>query len=165
MLALLVLAPCSPAASANPAEKEKGFVSLFDGVSLKGWDGDRQYWRVSDGAMVGEIRGFSSSAVTEGGCSGSTPSCYDEGGRLASPREKTISRLSRSLRERSVRSPLIRYTKFLVHLPKDASIKTKNLVLCGDHPFCSARNRTRSRNSRISGGGAYEVGTRSALAR
>ena len=31
-----------------------GYVSLFDGKSLKGWDGDPTFWRVEDGAMVGE---------------------------------------------------------------------------------------------------------------
>lgn len=31
-----------------------GFVSIFDGHTLKGWDGDPRYWRVEDGAIVGE---------------------------------------------------------------------------------------------------------------
>jgi 3-keto-disaccharide hydrolase len=31
-----------------------GYVSLFDGVSLKGWDGNARFWRVEDGAIVGE---------------------------------------------------------------------------------------------------------------
>jgi hypothetical protein len=31
-----------------------GYVSLFDGVSLKGWDGNPRIWRVEDGAIVGE---------------------------------------------------------------------------------------------------------------
>jgi hypothetical protein len=31
-----------------------GYVSLFNGKSLKGWDGDPTYWRVEDGAIVGE---------------------------------------------------------------------------------------------------------------
>jgi Domain of Unknown Function (DUF1080) len=31
-----------------------GYVSLFDGVSLKGWDGNSKFWRVEDGAIVGE---------------------------------------------------------------------------------------------------------------
>ena len=34
---------------------ETGFQSIFDGKTLNGWDGDPKYWRVSDGAMVGEI--------------------------------------------------------------------------------------------------------------
>ena len=32
----------------------EGYVSLFDGVSLKGWDGNPRFWRVEDGALVGE---------------------------------------------------------------------------------------------------------------
>ena len=31
-----------------------GYVSLFDGVSLKGWDGNPKFWRVENGAIVGE---------------------------------------------------------------------------------------------------------------
>ena len=34
---------------------ESGFVQLFDGKSLSGWEGDPQYWRVEDGALVGEV--------------------------------------------------------------------------------------------------------------
>lgn len=29
-------------------------VPLFDGVSLKGWDGNPKFWRVENGAIVGE---------------------------------------------------------------------------------------------------------------
>ena len=31
-----------------------GYVSLFDGVSLNGWDGNPKFWRVENGAIVGE---------------------------------------------------------------------------------------------------------------
>jgi hypothetical protein len=31
-----------------------GYVSLFNGTSLKGWDGNPKFWRVEDGAIVGE---------------------------------------------------------------------------------------------------------------
>ena len=34
---------------------EDGFESIFDGKSLKGWEGDPTYWRVADGLMTGEI--------------------------------------------------------------------------------------------------------------
>jgi len=34
---------------------EPWFRSIFDGKSLEGWEGDPKYWRVEDGAMVGEI--------------------------------------------------------------------------------------------------------------
>ena len=36
------------------AMEETGFVPIFDGNSLKGWDGDTGFWRVEDGAIVGE---------------------------------------------------------------------------------------------------------------
>jgi hypothetical protein len=32
----------------------KGYVSIFDGKTLKGWDGNPKFWRVEDGAIVGE---------------------------------------------------------------------------------------------------------------
>jgi len=32
----------------------RGYTSLFDGVSLKGWDGNPKFWRVEGGAIVGE---------------------------------------------------------------------------------------------------------------
>lgn len=31
-----------------------GYVQIFDGRTLKGWDGDPSVWRVEDGALVGE---------------------------------------------------------------------------------------------------------------
>src|SRR5205823_13653413 len=31
-----------------------GYVPLFDGVSLKNWDGNPKFWRVEGGAIVGE---------------------------------------------------------------------------------------------------------------
>jgi hypothetical protein len=39
----------------TPAGDEPGFKPIFDGKSLAGWDGDPKYWRVENGAMVGEI--------------------------------------------------------------------------------------------------------------
>lgn len=40
----------------QPIEGDKaGFVSIFDGKSLDGWEGDPKYWRVADGNMTGEI--------------------------------------------------------------------------------------------------------------
>ena len=34
---------------------EPGFRPIFDGKTLAGWDGDPTYWRVENGALVGEI--------------------------------------------------------------------------------------------------------------
>jgi hypothetical protein len=36
------------------ATDHAGYVSLFDGTSLHGWDGNPKFWRVEDGAIVGE---------------------------------------------------------------------------------------------------------------
>src|ERR1700704_5725472 len=32
----------------------EGYVSLFDGVTLKGWDGNPKFWRVENASIVGE---------------------------------------------------------------------------------------------------------------
>jgi len=34
---------------------EKGFIPMFDGKTLNGWEGDPKYWRVEDGEIIGEI--------------------------------------------------------------------------------------------------------------
>ena len=31
-----------------------GYMPLFDGISLRGWDGNPKFWRVEDGSIVGE---------------------------------------------------------------------------------------------------------------
>ena len=33
----------------------EGFVLIFDGKTLDGWEGDPNYWRVENGSLVGEI--------------------------------------------------------------------------------------------------------------
>ena len=40
----------APLAAAN----DDGFVPIFDGKTLKGWDGDPKFWRVEDGAITGQ---------------------------------------------------------------------------------------------------------------
>lgn len=63
----LYLAPLGPALAqqaapkrARPAMPEPlsddrtGFTSIFDGKSLKGWDGDPKFWRAEGGTIVGE---------------------------------------------------------------------------------------------------------------
>ena len=37
-----------------PFENHDGFTSIFDGTTLKGWDGDPKFWRVEAGAIVGQ---------------------------------------------------------------------------------------------------------------
>jgi hypothetical protein len=51
-------APYVPRQSDRPeplAGDEAGFQPIFDGTSLAGWEGNPTYWRVEDGALVGEI--------------------------------------------------------------------------------------------------------------
>ena len=47
---------CLDLAAAEPKKEksqgEKGFISLFDGKSLKGWEGKKKFFRVEDGAIV-----------------------------------------------------------------------------------------------------------------
>ncbi|RPJ87397.1 MAG: DUF1080 domain-containing protein [Acidobacteria bacterium] len=38
----------------SSAESQTGFVSLFNGKDLSGWEGDSRLWSVKDGAIVGE---------------------------------------------------------------------------------------------------------------
>ena len=48
-----------PAASAGVGTRpdKQGFVKVFDGKTLRGWEGDRQYWSVEDGALTGTTDG------------------------------------------------------------------------------------------------------------
>src|SRR5437868_847034 len=58
LIAVLLLAGASLGAAQRPLElvagDHTGFVSIFDGSSLSGWDGDPAFWRVENGAIVGE---------------------------------------------------------------------------------------------------------------
>jgi hypothetical protein len=50
--------PYAPKQSDRPQPvtgDEPGFESIFDGKTLNGWKGHPTYWRVEDGALVGEI--------------------------------------------------------------------------------------------------------------
>ena len=54
-----LLAQYVPKQSDRPeplAGDEPGFEAIFDGKSLDQWEGDPVYWRVENGAMVGEIK-------------------------------------------------------------------------------------------------------------
>ena len=51
-------APYAPKQSDRPepiAGDEPGFEQIFDGRTLAGWEGNPAYWRVENGALVGEI--------------------------------------------------------------------------------------------------------------
>jgi putative membrane-bound dehydrogenase-like protein len=47
-LLTMLFAPCVTNA------QEDGFVSLFDGKTLDGWDGNPEFWRVEDGTITGQ---------------------------------------------------------------------------------------------------------------
>lgn len=49
----ITLPGCS--ASHKSQDHQKGFVPIFDGKTLKGWEGDSTYWSVENGCLVGEI--------------------------------------------------------------------------------------------------------------
>ncbi len=49
--AMIIGLPVHPFAQ----NKNDRFVSIFDGKTLNGWEGDSQYWRVENGNIVGEI--------------------------------------------------------------------------------------------------------------
>src|SRR5688500_2896868 len=49
-----VLAWSACAAPEAPAPEPRAARSLFDGRTLDGWEGDPGFWRVEDGAIVGE---------------------------------------------------------------------------------------------------------------
>ncbi|RAK02950.1 uncharacterized protein DUF1080 [Larkinella arboricola] len=42
-------------AQGKKSKKDKGFVSIFNGKNLDGWDADPTYWRAENGVLVGEI--------------------------------------------------------------------------------------------------------------
>ncbi len=49
------LAYTQPDFPVSPEDPDEGFVSIFNGEDLEGWDGDPVYWRVEDGKIIGEI--------------------------------------------------------------------------------------------------------------
>lgn len=41
--------------SVSAVQNEDGFVNLFDGKTLNGWEGDTAVWRMEDGVVTGEV--------------------------------------------------------------------------------------------------------------
>ena len=56
-----IVSGCNSASTENTNSEEQnatdsaGFVSIFDGSTLNGWEGDTAVWHVVDGAIVGEV--------------------------------------------------------------------------------------------------------------
>lgn len=57
LVALLALGP-GLANSGEEKAPEEGFVSIFNGKDLKGWEGDLKLWKVVDGNLVGDSPGI-----------------------------------------------------------------------------------------------------------
>lgn len=55
LLFITILTGCSAAKKQGDSSNEKGYVNIFDGKTLKGWEGDPTYWHVEDGSLVGEV--------------------------------------------------------------------------------------------------------------
>ena len=49
-----VLAGLALAAQQIPPIQETGYQPIFDGKTMRGWDGDPVFWRVENGALVGQ---------------------------------------------------------------------------------------------------------------
>ena len=59
VLLAVVCAMCGPANAADsPPADEQGFVPLFNGRDLAGWEGDTKLWLVEDGMLVGRSPGI-----------------------------------------------------------------------------------------------------------
>ncbi len=43
------------AQSCTSQKKDDGFMKIFDGKTLNGWDADTSFWRVEDGVIVGQV--------------------------------------------------------------------------------------------------------------
>lgn len=52
--------PCRPLSAGAPDEKqlEEGFVPLFNGKDLDGWEGDLKLWKAEEGKIVGDSPGI-----------------------------------------------------------------------------------------------------------
>lgn len=57
-LALFALAQLEVCGDDKPTPDKDGFVSLFDGKSLDGWEGNLELWKVRDGMIVGDSPGI-----------------------------------------------------------------------------------------------------------
>jgi len=60
LFSFLSFSSCNSSASTKDEQNENrqdssGFVSMFDGLTLKGWEGDTVLWHVEDGAIVGQV--------------------------------------------------------------------------------------------------------------
>lgn len=62
LLPLITVLSCKEKNTTNQEQKteniettEAGFLSLFNGKDLEGWEGDRSIWRAKNGVLIGEL--------------------------------------------------------------------------------------------------------------
>ena len=55
IMAMMVLLASSCTTSGQGKSNKTGFVKIFDGKTLNGWEGDPAYWSVENGNLVGQI--------------------------------------------------------------------------------------------------------------
>lgn len=57
ILAIISFTACAQekTSEASQEEEDDGFVSIFNGKSMDGWEGDTDIWRVEDGLLIGEL--------------------------------------------------------------------------------------------------------------
>ena len=53
-IALILLSIIIGCKTSNAQSSKDGFVSIFDGKTLNGWDGDTNLWKVNNGVLTGE---------------------------------------------------------------------------------------------------------------
>ena len=58
-VAIVLSALSAIASHAQAIPDDDGFVPLFDGTTLDGWDGDFEIWTAQDGKIVGKSDGLS----------------------------------------------------------------------------------------------------------
>ena len=51
-LTLVFVVGASALDAKDPSQLEKGFESIFDGKSFKGWEGNMKWFRIEDGAII-----------------------------------------------------------------------------------------------------------------
>lgn len=55
LLGLILVVLMTGCKTINQKNPDTGFVKIFDGKTLTGWEGDSAYWRVENGNLVGEV--------------------------------------------------------------------------------------------------------------
>jgi hypothetical protein len=58
LLACITFLPMTWAAGSTLPANEEGFIPLFNGKDLTGWEGDTRYWSVRDGMLIGRSPGI-----------------------------------------------------------------------------------------------------------